>query len=171
MIGNGAAKENTTERRRRWGLVQGNRVSDPYKNPGKLQTNSVCLQCGAIYYAGRWHWGPRPDAAREVVCQACHRSNDGIAAGVVTLHGTFIQPNRAVLVETVRQQEEGERRDRPLNRIINFEQGDDRIVINTTDVQLPVRIGEAIRRTFQGALKRHFDEDGYVMRVDWRRDA
>jgi hypothetical protein len=159
------------EGRRRWGLAQRNRPVDPYKNPGKLRTPSVCPQCYAIYYAGRWHWGPRPAAVHEVICQACHRSNDNFPAGVVTLHGTFVHPNRAVLVQAARQQAESERRERPLNRIINIEQGDDRIVVNTTDIQLPVRIGEAIHRTFQGTLDRHFDEDGYIIRVDWHRNT
>lgn len=147
------------------------RLVDPYKNPGKLSAPSVCPQCDAIFYAGRWHWGPRPAAAREVICQACHRSNDNFPAGMVTLSGTFVRLNRAVLVRAAREQAESERRERPLNRIINIEQGEDRIVVNTTDIQLPVRIGEAIRRTFQGTLNRHFDEDGYVVRVDWHRDA
>jgi hypothetical protein len=171
MIGNGATKEIATERRRRWGLAQGSRVVDPYKNPGRLRTPSVCSQCNAIFYAGRWHWGPRPPAAHEIVCQACHRSNDGIPAGVITLHGTFVRPNRAELIAAVREQGESERRDRPLNRIIAIEPGDDRIVVNTTDVQLPVRIGEAMRRNFQGTLKRDFDQENYVIRVDWQRDA
>jgi len=90
---------------------------------------------------------------------------------VVTLSGSFVMPNRVALVANVRQQEQSERRDRPPNRIINIEQGEDRIVVNTTDVQLPVRIGEAIRRTFQGALERHFDENSYLIRVDWHRDV
>ena len=158
------------ERRRHWGLAQRPGV-DPYKNPGTLWTPSVCPQCNAISHAGRLYLGPHPAAVSEVVCQACHRSNDSFPAGVVTLHGTFVRPNRAVLVHAARQQAESERRERPLNRIINIEQGDDRIVVNTTDIQLPVRIGEAIRRTFQGTLDRHFDEDGYIVRVDWHRDA
>lgn len=171
MMRHGALNQSPTERRRLWRLSQGERLVDPYKNPGKLHIPSVCPQCGAIYYASRWHWGPRPAAAREVICQACHRSNDGFPAGVVTLHGTFVRPNRAELVRTIRRHEQNERRDRPLNRIINIEQGDDRIVVNTTDVQLPVRIGEAIRRAFHGALERYFDNDSYIIRVDWHRDA
>lgn len=156
---------------RRYIRIGRRRLIDPYKNPGKLWAPSVCPQCNAVFYAGRWHWGPRPAAARETTCQACHRSNDNFPAGMVTMSGTFVRTNRAVLVRAAREQAESERRERPLNRIINIEQGEDRIVVNTTDIQLPVRIGEAIRRTFQGTLNRHFDEDGYVVRVDWHRDA
>lgn len=45
------------------------------------------------------------------------------------------------------------------------------IVITTTDVHLPHRIGAAIHRTFQGTLDHHFDEVGYFIRVNWRRDS
>jgi hypothetical protein len=160
-----------SEDKRRWGRAQGSRLVDPYKNPGKLPAMTVCPTCGAIYTGGKWQWGPRPAEANEVVCQACHRSEDGVPAGVVTLSGSFVAPNRAALLALVQEHEESERRERPPNRIINIEQGEDRMVVNTTDVQLPVRIGEAIRRSFQGALERHFDEDSYLIRVDWRRDA
>ena len=170
MMSNEALKPIAPEKRR-WGRTQGSRLVDPYKNPGKLRSPTVCPQCNAIYFGGKWHWGPRPANADEVVCQACHRSEDGMPAGVVTLHGSFVAPNRAALLAVVREHEESERRDRPLNRIIDIEQGDDRMVINTTDVQLPVRLGEAIRRTFQGALERHFDENSYLIHVNWHRDA
>lgn len=159
------------EDKRRWGRAQGSRLVDPYKNPGKLRSNTVCPTCGAIYSGGKWQWGPRAPNADEVVCQACHRSEDGVPAGVVTLHGSFVAPNRAALLALVQEHEKSERRDRPANRVISIEQGEDRMVVNTTDVQLPVRIGEAIRRSFQGALERSFDEDGYLIRVDWHRDA
>ncbi|HUN45954.1 MAG TPA: BCAM0308 family protein [Stellaceae bacterium] len=170
MMSNEALKP-MSDAKRRWGRTQGSRPVDPYKNSGKLRSPTVCPQCGAIYAGGRWRWGPRPANAGEEVCQACHRSDDGFPAGVVTLSGSFVMPNRVALVANVRQQEQSERRDRPPNRIINIEQGEDRIVVNTTDVQLPVRIGEAIRRTFQGALERHFDENSYLIRVDWHRDV
>ena len=159
------------EDRQHWGLAQRNRPVDPHENSGKLWTPSVSPQYHAIDYTGRWHWRPRPAAAREVVRQACHRSNDNFPTGVVTLHGTFVPLNRAVLVRVARQQAESGQRERPLNRIVNIEHGEDRIVVNTTDIQLPVRIGEAIRRQFQGTLDRHFDEEGYMVRVDWHRDA
>jgi len=59
----------------------------------------------------------------------------------------------------------------PLNRIIGIEQDEDRVVITTTDVHLPRRTGAAIHRTFQGTLDHHFDEVGYFIRVNWRRDS
>jgi len=156
---------------RAWSGAQNGRRIDPYKHPGKLVAPTVCPQCGAIYRSGRWQWGPRPADAHEAICQACHRSNDNHPAGVVTLTGSFVRPNRPEIVRIAGEQELGERPDRPANRIIGIEQGDDRVVITTTDVQLPHRIGAAMHRTFQGTLDHHFDEVRYLMRVNWHRDV
>ena len=41
------------------------------------------------------------------------------------------------------------------------------IVINTTDIHLPRRIGEAVTRAFHGEIEAHFEEDGYFVRVNW----
>ena len=156
---------------RRWIGGQAGRRVDPYKHPGKLVAPTLCPQCGAVYRAGRWQWGPRPASAPEAICQACHRSNDRHPAGVVMLTGTFVRPNRAEIVRIVDEHGRGEKRDRPANRIIDIEQGEDRVVITTTDIQLPHRIGAAMVRTFQGRLNQHFDEVDYLIRVNWHRDV
>lgn len=156
---------------RRWSGAQGGRRVDPYRHPGKLVAPVFCRQCGAIYRAGRWQWGPRPADARQTVCQACHRSNDNHPAGLVTLTGSFVRPNRADIVRIANEQGLGEKRERPANRIIGIEEGEDRVVVRTTDLHLPHRIGAAIQRTFQGRLDHHFDEDDYLMRVNWHRDV
>jgi hypothetical protein len=48
----------------------------------------------------------------------------------------------------------------PLNRIINIDEDAEGIVINTTDIYVPRRIGEAVKRAFHGSLKEDFDEGG-----------
>lgn len=156
--------------RRRWGHSQEDHLLDPYKRPKKLQEPTVCPQCGAVYQAGRWCWEPRPREAHEVLCQACHRINDRYPAGVVTLSGAVVAQKKAELIRLARHQEQAEKSEHPFNRIIDIEEGPDRIVINTTDIHLPRRIGEAIERAFHGALDMHFDQGGYFVRVDWRRD-
>jgi hypothetical protein len=156
---------------RRWIGGQSGRRVDPYKHPGKLLARTVCPQCGAVYRAGRWQWGPRPADAHEAVCQACHRSNDNHPAGVVMLTGSFVRPNRAEIVRIVGEHGLGEKRDRPANRIIDIEQGEDRVVVTTTDIQLPHRIGAAMVRTFQGRLDQYLDEADYLIRVNWHRDV
>jgi hypothetical protein len=46
----------------------------------------------------------------------------------------------------------------------------DALVITTTDVHLPRRIGHAIVDAYKGDLDTHYDRDGYFARIRWRRD-
>jgi len=66
-----------------------------------------------------------------------------------------------------RHQEEAEKSEHPLNRIIKIDEDADGIVINTTDIHLPRRIGEAVKRAFHGSLNEDFDQGGYFVRVNW----
>ena len=66
-----------------------------------------------------------------------------------------------------RHQEEVEKREHPLNRIMSIEEDAESITIATTDIHLPRRIGETVRRAFHGKLDAHFEEDGYFVRVNW----
>jgi hypothetical protein len=155
----------------RWGHAQEDHILDPYKRPQKLEEPTICPQCGAVYQAGRWHWATRPKSAHETVCQACHRINDQYPAGIVTLVGALTVQQKADMINLARHQEADEKAEHPLNRIIDIEEGLDQIVINTTDIHLPRRIGEAIKRAFHGKLERHFDEHGYFVRVNWTHGA
>ncbi|MFZ5789804.1 MAG: BCAM0308 family protein [Pseudomonadota bacterium] len=157
--------------RRRWGRAQKDGIIDPYKRPEKLHEPTVCPQCGAVYHEGRWQWSPRPADAHEALCQACHRINDRFPAGVVTLTGPVIREHRAEMIRLARHQEEVEKKEHPLNRIIDVEEAPDRIVINTTDIHLARRIGEAQKRAFHGETDFHYDEDGYFVRVNWHRES
>jgi len=67
-----------------------------------------------------------------------------------------------------RHQEEAEKSEHPLNRIMGVkEDSGGGIIIETTDIHLPRRIGEAVRRAFHGELESHFEQDGYFVRVTW----
>jgi hypothetical protein len=50
------------------------------------------------------------------------------------------------------------RRPAPAQRIANIEHTDAGLVIATTDIHLPRRIGEAIKRAYRGTLDLHFDD-------------
>lgn len=43
------------------------------------------------------------------------------------------------------------------------------IVVDTTDIHLPRRIGKALHHAYQGDLDLHYDE-GCFIRVTWSRD-
>jgi hypothetical protein len=154
--------------RRIAGHAQQDHILDPYQAQQKLHEGTVCLQCGAVYHDGRWQWVARAQAAHEQPCAACRRINDKFPAGIVTLHGDFAPEQKEEMIRLARHQEEVEKKEHPLNRIMRIEEDAQGIVINTTDIHLPRRIGETVKRAFHGEIAAHFEEDGYFVRVDWR---
>lgn len=144
---------------------------DPYKARGKLAEPSVCPQCGVVFKNGRWQWAEATElGAIHHLCPACHRLNDKFPAGELTLSGGFVARHAAELVGLARNAEESEKREHPLQRIMALEQTDDCIVITTTDIHLPRRIGHALVDAYKGDLDTHYDEAGYFVRMTWKRD-
>jgi len=157
--------------RRTQGRAQDDHIDDTYKVQAKRPEPSYCPQCGAVYQNGRWQWLAKPDGAKGELCQACHRSNDHYPAGIVTLSGDFALQHKGEITALVHHNEATEKREHPLNRIIDIEDHPDRMVINTTDIHLPRRIGEALAHAYKGKLDFHYDEDAYFVRVNWQRDT
>ena len=147
------------------------RVHDPYKARLKMPDPAVCPECNAVYENGRWHWGAAPEAASETTCQACQRILDKYPAGELTLRGDFLWQHRAEILHLARNQEELEKGEHPLNRIMAIEEEGDATVITTTDIHLPRRIGEALYDAYEGELDFHYEEEAYLIRVSWRRDG
>ena len=154
--------------RRIAGHAQQDHILDPYQAQQKLHEGTVCLQRGAVYHEGRWQWVAGAQTALKQLCAAGRRINDKFPAGIVTLHGDFALEHKDEMIRLARHQEEFERKEHPLNRIVSIEEDAQAIVISTTDIHLPRRIGETITRAFHGETDAHFEEDGYFVRVDWR---
>lgn len=157
--------------RRRFGRAQQDPVQDTYRLRAKPAEPTVCPQCRAVFREGRWRWGERPAGAHEEKCPACHRISDQHPAGLVTLHGGFVAMHEAEIRSLLRHQEEAEKREHPLNRIMTIEREGDALVVKTTDIHLPRRIGDALQHAFHGKLDTHYDEQGYFVRINWRRES
>ncbi|MDH3597416.1 MAG: BCAM0308 family protein [Rhodospirillales bacterium] len=146
-------------------------VHDPYKTRLKLKEPTVCPECGAVFHQGRWQWAAHPPAdANEEMCQACHRTQDKYPAGTATLAGGFLDGHKEEILNLVRHQEDLEKGEHPLHRIISIEEEAGRIVVSTTDIHLPRRIGEAVHHAYQGDLDLHYEEEAYFLRVNWTRE-
>ena len=154
--------------RRIAGRAQRDHILDPYQAQLKLREPTICRQCGAVYHHGRWQWGPPPSGAHEDLCPACRRINDRFPAGTVTLHGDIVRQRKDEIIGLARNEESAEKGEHPLNRIVDIGETNEGLVISTTDIHLPRRIGEALKRAHHGELTMHFDEGGYFVRVDWR---
>lgn len=157
--------------RRRFGRAQRGQIIDSYKQTAKPHEPTFCTQCGAVFDQGRWQWLPRPEAAQSSLCPACHRINDRLPAGIITLTGQVVGTHKDEILRLVRHQEQAEKSDHPLNRIMEIDDKlPDRLEISTTDIHLPRRIENAMRHAFKGEATEHFDEGGYFVRVNWHRD-
>lgn len=145
-------------------------IHDTYKMRGQPKGPARCPGCKAVYYKGRWSWSAEaPADANEVMCSACQRTRDDYPAGEVTLAGDFALSNKDEILNLVRNIESAENGEHPMNRIIGIKTFDDRILITTTDVHLPRRIGKAVQSAWKGELDIHFDETGYFTRISWFR--
>ena len=153
--------------RRTAGRAQQDNLLDPYQRVAKLPDGTVCRECGAVHRAGRWTWAARPADAREGLCPACRRIAEASPAGIVTIRGPVAQRHKTEIVGLARHQETAEKAEHPLNRIIEIAAEADAITVTTTDIHLPRRIGEALKRAFHGKLAMHFDDAAYFARVDW----
>jgi NMD protein affecting ribosome stability and mRNA decay len=152
--------------RRISGRAQQDHILDPYQHQKKLHEGVVCPQCSAVYHQGSWRWMARAEDAAEELCPACRRITDNFPAGIVTL-----REHKEEMIHLARHQEEAEKNEHPLNRIISIEEDAHGVVINTTDIHLPRRIGEAVHRAFHGEIEDSFEKDGYFVRVNWTREA
>lgn len=140
---------------------------DPYEPRGKYPL-CHCDACGAVYRSGRWHWADAPEGEVRT-CPACRRIAEGMPAGHLTMQGPYVAAHAGELTSLARHEAEAERALHPMHRIMDVEIGEDAVLITTTDVHLPQRIGEALRRAHDGKLEITFREDTYDIRVDWRR--
>lgn len=144
---------------------------DPYKARHKLSSPSVCPQCGAVFCDGRWQWVEQtPEGAAKEVCPACHRANDRFPAGEIVLGGIFLKSHRDEILQLVRNIQEDQDVEHPMSRIIDIVDRDDAMVVMTTDIHLPRRIGHALEHAYKGKLDVHYNEEEYFVRVRWHRD-
>jgi len=147
------------------------KVHDTYKQRGQFKSPTRCPGCGAVYNKGRWSWTAElGDSAHETLCSACHRSADKYPAGEVKLEGDFVVQHKDEILNLVRKSEATENSEHPMNRIIEIRERGDQLLLTTTDIHLPRRIGKAVQAAWKGSLDIHFDEGGYFTRIAWRRD-
>jgi NMD protein affecting ribosome stability and mRNA decay len=142
---------------------------DPYQARRKYGEPTVCSECGAVYRSGRWQRGEAPAGARHAVCPACHRIRDRLPAGFITLEGPFFVAHRDEVLALVEHEAGRERETHPLARIMDIASEAEHVVVTTTDIHLPQRIGAALKSAYQGELAVAYGKDEYSVRVDWRR--
>lgn len=149
-------------------LIQEHRI-DPYQARWKAKEPTACPSCGAVYHAGRWQWLLRPDSAHDELCPACHRTNDRMPAGYVTLAGPFFKEHKDELLHLVSNEGERVSEEHPMERIMGVEERENGVEVTTTDIHLARRIGEALHHAYQGKLDFCYSRKAYLLRVRWER--
>ncbi len=144
-------------------------VHDAYRERHRPPEPAVCPTCGVVYQHGAFHWIPRPVGAQEHVCPACRRIADDYPAGYLTLEGEFFRSHRDEITGLVNNEAARARAEHPLERILGIEERDGQVVIKTTDLHLPRRIGDALHRAWRGESETKYAPDEYLVRVHWRR--
>ena len=127
----------------------------------------MCPGCGAVFKDGRWQWQELSEAY-EALCPACHRQHDNFPAACVALSGDFVAAHEAIIFGIVLNQEEREKVEYPLRRVMDIEKSQNGFLVTTTDIQLARDIGEALHHAFRGELELNYNRQAKRLQVDWR---
>jgi len=145
------------------------RFHDTYKAKEKLPEPTVCDECGAVFHKGRWQWAERPEGAHTMLCPACARIRDKCPAGFVNLRGSFVAEHRDDILGLVRNVEQREQGEHPIERIMAIEDEDGGLLVTTTEMHLATAIGTAVHHAYHGTLEsRHADADN-TLHIAWER--
>jgi NMD protein affecting ribosome stability and mRNA decay len=150
---------------------------DPYLLKLSPEDMAVCRKCGAVYHDKRWSLSKTvaEKAARkksvDVLCPACQKIKEKFAGGFVTIQGDFVQDHKEELLNLVRNKEKRAMHYNPLNRIIEIKERKGVIEVSTTTDKLAQKLGQMIKKAFNGEIEYKWSSDTKLARVVWTRDA
>lgn len=142
---------------------------DVYKARRKWPEPTVCTECAAVFEGGRWLWKERPKEAHAVVCPACRRIADNYPAGYLEIRGPFFNEHREEILGLVRNVEQQEMAERPLERIVAITDGEGGVSVTTTGIHVARRIGEALARSYKGDFFFQYGEGQKNITARWAR--
>lgn len=171
-----------SENRRRQGFREDNRQRsehprardvkprhhDTYAAKAKMAKALVCDDCGVVFHGGRWYWGAPPlTEVRAGTCPACQRIRDRYPAGTIRLPEKFLE-QREEIMGMIRNAEQNERAEHPLERVMSIEdEPSGGLVITTTGVHLARAITSKLERRFHRQARIRYPKEEMLMRVYW----
>jgi NMD protein affecting ribosome stability and mRNA decay len=145
--------------------------NDPYR-PGRKPAGPVqCPRCRAVFRRGRWSWGSAQGIALKRRCPACQRIEDRFPAGYVSIAGGFWRAHRGEILALVKNCEQRESAEHPLERIMKVQNEGEGLLVTTTSVHLARLIGHALKAAFKGSLRLVHNKEDSVLRARWTRAA
>jgi len=142
---------------------------DAYQTSSKWPEPTICTDCGSLFQGGRWTWNSASVPANRIVCPACQRIADNYPAGYIEITGTFFPLRRNELLNLIRNEEQSEKNERPMERIISITESAEQTMVTTTGVHIARRIGEALARAYQGDFSFQYGDGEKIIRVYWHR--
>ena len=139
----------------------------------KYPDDTLCPKCGAVFVKGRWKWAKplSKDDVTSTLCPACRQIKDDHAGGVLALSGSFLTAHREDILNRVRNIEEAEKKDHPLQRIMGIVDKGEQIEIRATSEHLVARMAKALKSDFNGELDLSFMREEHFARAHWRRNS
>jgi NMD protein affecting ribosome stability and mRNA decay len=151
-----------SKNRQRARYVQPKDDTSKAKGPETL----VCDACRVVQHGGRWFWGAPPDGhVRGGLCPACQRIRDRYPAGTIRVPASLLEP-RDEIVHLIRNVEEAEKNEHPLERIMDIEERNGGLVVTTTGMHVARRIADRLERRFHKKPRMHYEEEN-LLRLEW----
>ena len=151
------------------------RLQTPYeaREREKYSDDTVCPECGAVFLKGKWTWA-KPlgkDDVSSLLCPACQQIKDDYAGGVLTLSGSFVTAHREDILNRLRNIEDAEKKDHPLQRIMAIVDKGEDVEVRATSEHLVARMAKALKSDFNGELELSFLREENFARAHWRRNS
>lgn len=137
------------------------------KRKGKVAEGVVCRTCGVVQSKGNWSWGSKPEGqSKKVFCPACTRVRERYPAGTLTIPAELRGKGDEV-ARLVRNLEQGEREEHPLERVMEIVEEDGALVITTTGVHLARLAAHRLAKHFHRKPRIRYADSEDLVHVDW----
>jgi hypothetical protein len=144
---------------------------------GAHTDGAVCSHCGALYHNHHWALpAPKNGKAQKassnghrVLCPACRKAEEKDPGGIVTLSGDFLAQHRDDILNLIRNEEKKAMGVNPVERILQIEEANGHMIVQTTNEKLAQRLGRAIQKACHGEVEYKWSDDTKLVRVEWRR--
>ena len=145
------------------------RIHDTYQVRAKLPEPTVCPECGVVYQKGRWTWKEAPEGANKAICPACRRIADQYPAGHIEIKGDFFADHRIEIINLMRNMEDKEKENHPMERIMAIEEQSDGALVTTTGIHLARGISTALSNAYCGDTSIVYLDADNIVKVNWTR--
>jgi NMD protein affecting ribosome stability and mRNA decay len=138
-----------------------------HKRSAKAAGGLVCRDCGVVQHRGRWFFGAPPLAELAAGrCPACQRVRERYPAGTLRLPAD-LSARRTELLALIRNVEETEKAEHPLERLMDVEESGGQLVVTTTGVHLARELAHKLGRQLHRKPRFRYADDEDLVHVDW----